>query len=196
MLFFVRHGQTHWNRDQRLQGQLDSPLTLKGIRQVVAYGQYLAKELDGRKPVLWASPLGRAVQSAGIVAEHLHIAYDDIRFDGRLRERNQGVFDGLTRDEIAAQGGPSGADRKSWTYAAPGGESFEQVFMRAQEFLHSVADESLGVIVAHGVVSRMMRAAYLGLTPDQVSSLDRHEQDRLFRMAEGRVERVVCAAHI
>lgn len=196
-LYFVRHGQTHWNRDLRLQGQKDSPLTLKGVHQVVAYGRCLAERLKGGpRPVLIASPLGRAAQSAALVAEQLAIPYDAIRFDDLLKERNQGILDGLNRAEIAATHAPPEQERRRWDYAAPGGESMAQVFERSQRFLASLPAGQTTVVVAHGVVSRALRAAYLGLTPDQVAGLERHEQDRLFRLADGHIERVVCAGHV
>ena len=72
MIYLFRHGETLWNRERRLQGQLDSPLTLRGIAQVRRNAETLQREIgDPAGLAMLASPLGRAWQSAVIVAETL-----------------------------------------------------------------------------------------------------------------------------
>src|SRR5689334_8334912 len=90
----IRHGETRWNVERRVQGKGDSPLTEEGLAQADAIGKRLARE---RFDVLIASDLGRARQTAERVAHHTGLA---IRFDPRLQERNFGAGEGMTYDEI------------------------------------------------------------------------------------------------
>ena len=90
-VYLIRHGETTWNRAGRLQGQADAPLTLHGTRQIRAIGAALRQVLTHEGVdagngglVMHASTLGRARQSAAIVAELIGHDYDAIRFDPRL----------------------------------------------------------------------------------------------------------------
>jgi len=89
-LVIVRHGETEWNVQHKVMGQLDSPLTSKGIRQAKAIGDRLRRL---KFTSLYSSDLGRAVQTANIIAE---ICEKKIIFDAELREWNMGIFEGLT----------------------------------------------------------------------------------------------------
>jgi len=92
--FFLRHGQTDWNRDGRYQGTTDTPLNEMGSAQAsVAAGALAAMPIDR----IVASPLIRALKTAAIVAEALHVP---IHVDRGLRERNFGSFDGLVIREV------------------------------------------------------------------------------------------------
>ena len=69
-IYYVRHGETVWNRLQRLQGREDSPLTLWGTQLSSDYGSHLLRELDGERDVeIVASPMGRTRQTAAIIAD-------------------------------------------------------------------------------------------------------------------------------
>jgi probable phosphoglycerate mutase len=96
-LFFIRHGETEWNRAGRMQGHGDSPLTPLGRSQIQAIG----RRLQVHQPeVLACSDLGRARQSAELLARMLQLE-PEIWPD--LRERNLGIFEGLTLTEIENQ---------------------------------------------------------------------------------------------
>jgi probable phosphoglycerate mutase len=93
-LICIRHGETQWNVEGREMGQLDSPLTPLGLRQAEAIADRLGKlEFDA----LYSSDLGRAVQTAEAIASRCG---RDIRLDAGLRERNMGIFQGLTLEEM------------------------------------------------------------------------------------------------
>ena len=100
-IWFLRHGQTEWNRAYRLQGQLDSPLTKQGIadahRQAAIIGPVLAQ-----KPDIYVSPLGRTRQTAQIALAGAACSYDD-----RLMEIHAGDWQGRLREEILAETGPT-----------------------------------------------------------------------------------------
>lgn len=95
LLIAVRHGETEWNVEGREMGQLDSPLTTRGVRQAEALAQRLSLlNIDA----LYSSDLGRAVQTAEIIGSRCGKSPN---VDARLRERHLGVLQGLTRAEIA-----------------------------------------------------------------------------------------------
>lgn len=94
-LLFIRHGETAWNAERRLQGHLDIPLNAEGERQAAALGQALASE---RLDAIVSSDLQRAMQTARAVAAPRGM---QVLVDKGLRERCFGAFEGLLYDEIA-----------------------------------------------------------------------------------------------
>jgi broad specificity phosphatase PhoE len=118
VLIAVRHGETEWNVQRREMGQLDSPLTVRGIQQAEALG----RRLSGIKfDELYSSDLGRAVQTAEIIAATCEKL---VRLDSGLRERNMGLFQGLTWKEMSEKY-PSEHEtykRTGFYNAIPGGE--------------------------------------------------------------------------
>ncbi|WP_420404692.1 histidine phosphatase family protein [Nisaea sp.] len=188
-IFLIRHGETVWNREGRLQGQLDSPLTLTGIRQAEAHGRKLAEISAEETMSLHASPLGRTRQTAAIICEIADLPYEEIRFDARLKEITLGEHDGyrgwhrLDRDfpELAAQ---RRAD--PWNFQHPGGESSEMVRRRVTPFLNELQEKGgTHLIVAHGVVNKVMRGVHLGLSEEECFALDR-PQDGFYLLEDGR----------
>ncbi|MGE4300951.1 MAG: histidine phosphatase family protein [Victivallaceae bacterium] len=151
ILFAVRHGETKWNLEERQQGHLDSGLTERGIRQA----EFLAEGLSNKNiEVLYSSDLGRALQTAEIIANKLSLP---IHTDSRLRERHLGVMQSLTKKEfsekfpdIAAQFYTGNPD-----YILPEGESARQRYNRciacAEELVQREAGRRI-LIVAHGGV--------------------------------------------
>src|SRR5437762_12807356 len=94
ILIAVRHGETEWNVQRREMGQLESSLTQRGIQQAEAIG----RRLSGISfHALYSSDLGRAVQTAEIIAA---VCQKDVRLDSGLRERHMGILQGLTWEEI------------------------------------------------------------------------------------------------
>ena len=86
----VRHGETAWNAEGRIQGHLDSPLNEEGLGQAVLLADRLAHQRFSR---LYSSDLGRALQTAQPISDHSGRA---VHADMRLRERNLGIFQGHT----------------------------------------------------------------------------------------------------
>ena len=95
-LYIVRHGETVWNTRDRMQGVKDSPLTDKGKEHAERMGKKL-KELDVDFSALYTSDLGRAYETAALISNSIGI---EITSDERLRERNMGVFEGLSWDYV------------------------------------------------------------------------------------------------
>jgi 2,3-bisphosphoglycerate-dependent phosphoglycerate mutase len=147
----VRHGETQWNVEERIQGHGDSPLTEKGLAQAEAIAARLASEPF---EVLVASDLGRAMQTALAIGRrcgHCVIA------DPRLRERSFGAGEGMTYAEID-RAWPDVFSRVRETdpdFVIPGGESRRQFHARVRDAFVALAREYQGrriAVVAHGGV--------------------------------------------
>ncbi|MBM1556806.1 histidine phosphatase family protein [Sulfitobacter mediterraneus] len=165
-IWFLRHGQTEWNREFRLQGQLDSPLTQQGQAEAARQAKIMP-EILAQNPAIYASPLGRVRQTA-------QIALGDVprQEDARLMEIHAGKWQGMTRTEILA-------DRPEWAAQSPtpleiyeaadGGEGMAAFHARIVDFLNDLTGPS--VIVAHGLLGQVLRAEVCGLSTSQAGSL-------------------------
>lgn len=191
VVYLIRHGETVWNRTGRLQGQADSPLTALGARQAEAVGHALRRALDGAPFRFWASPLGRARQSAAIVADAVGHDYDDIVFDDRLKEITLGARDGYAGWRELARDFPEEAAvrrRDPWNFRHPGGESSQMVQDRVRPLLEAwMAAGGVHVAVSHGVVVKILRGLHLGLSTGEIFALDR-PQDAFHRLRPGAVD--------
>lgn len=161
-LILIRHGETEWNRQHRMQGQSDSPLTETGLRQARLLGQRMR---DFEFAALYCSDSGRAHHTARCVTEATGHA---LTVDPRLRERHFGVFEGLTGPEMQAQYPDAYARFKSRDahYAAPGGESAQAFRDRAFACLNEIAArhaDDLVVVVTHGLVCDIAYRAANGI---------------------------------
>lgn len=124
-LYFVRHGETHFNVEKRLQGFCDSPLTDKGIEQAKSLGIGLS---DIEFNAVYASESQRVVDTARYAIGHRNIP---IITDPRLKEMNFGVLESLLQTEILAQYGnilETLFSLKDLNLSAPEGESYLQLF--------------------------------------------------------------------
>lgn len=190
-LLLVRHGETHWNREKRVQGHGDSPLTLKGIEQAKAYGRTLSKLID--QPAEWrvvASPLPRCVQTAAILCEVAGLDFTTITLEPRLREISTGQYSGMLKSDLAPEA-LAGTGLDTWFFRCPGGETHAQVSERLGSWLGDrVAGEKL-VVVSHGVSGRILRGLYTRKDPVEALAED-SPQDAVFRLRTGLCERIRC----
>jgi broad specificity phosphatase PhoE len=152
-LYLVRHGETDWNRQRRIQGLTDIPLNDTGRAQARLTGMLLT-----RRPItrVYASPLGRARETAEIIARELGLAEPELH--DAFVERNYGAAEGLGFHEIDVRY-PEGV-------AVPGRESREHVAARVVPALLAVAVAHPGeaiVVVSHGGA---IRAALATAEPD------------------------------
>ena len=153
-LYILRHGETEWNAENRMQGALNSPLTAKGEADAARQAAILAdRDLTGFR--FWSSPQGRAIQTAGIALARIA---DDIHTDDRLREIKVGDWSGLLRDTLPM---PDGPDPYALQYdMAPNGEGLNAVEIRARAFLAELTGPA--VLVTHGITSRVLRRIVIG----------------------------------
>lgn len=150
-LILIRHGETQWNRERRMQGHSDSPLSEVGLRQA----QLLAQRMKNFEfHALYCSDSGRAHHTARTVAE---VTGHKLIVEPRLRERHFGLFEGLTAVEIQERHAEAYEKFKSRDpdYAVPGGESAAAFRERALACLAEIAmrhPSEVVVIVTHGLV--------------------------------------------
>jgi broad specificity phosphatase PhoE len=191
-IFFVRHGETLWNRERRNQGRLDSPLTPRGIAQARAIGVRLRGLPEAATAPIVASPLRRARHTAELIGAELAAA-GAVRIDKRLREHSAGAWDGLTYNEIEANtpGIFDGDGLWEWCFRAPGADTYDCFAARLADWL-AEQDEAVPVIaVGHGLVSRVIRGLYAGLPRAAALSLP-VPQNRIFRLSGGRIAAIAA----
>jgi broad specificity phosphatase PhoE len=170
-LLMARHGQTDLNVDDRWQGRIDPPLNATGLAQADALAATLPEGID----VVLCSPLLRARQTAEPVAQRLGLVP---RLDADFRERDFGVFEGLSGDEALARY-PELAARNvayRWDEAPPGAESVQAVVDRVQAGLERLRAEHDGrtvLLVSHGFVVRCLRYLLDGLARDAFFTAER-----------------------
>ncbi len=159
-LYLVRHGETDWNAEGRLQGGRDVPLNDVGRVQASEVAQKL-RELDPRTEDLayLCSPMSRARETMEILRREMGMAPGHYRVDERLRELTFGDWEGSTWRQVRAAD-PERArarERDKWHYAPPQGESYRMLMERVMPVFRAI--ERPTVVVSHGGV---MRAALVG----------------------------------
>ena len=162
---FVRHGETDWNVELRMQGHMDLALNANGLAQASALGEYFSGR---RAHALYSSDLLRARQTAQPVADALHLSIIPL---AELRERHFGRCEGLTLAEIQARYPDDAAAilRRDPEYAAPGGESRRQHEKRILDCVNRLAGMHAGeavVLVTHGGVLDVIYRHVHGLHSD------------------------------
>jgi probable phosphoglycerate mutase len=162
-IVFIRHGETDWNREARLQGQQDIPLNALGRRQAERNGRAIAGILASRDWRLVASPLDRAVETMQIVLAAAGAAGKSFATDVILKEASYGNWEGLTLAEVAVRD-PAGArqrERDKWGFVPPAGESYAMLAERVSAWLATL--DAPTVAVAHGGVLRALMHLLAGL---------------------------------
>lgn len=162
-IYFIRHGQTAWNAEGRLQGQRDIDLNSTGEAQAREVADRLADVAgdDLATADFVASPLTRTRRTMEILRARLDRDPTAYRADDRLREINFGAWEGSTWAEIRRRdpGGAHARDRDRWRYRPPGlsGESYAMLTERVAPVLAELGPAT--VMVAHGGVARAVLVA-------------------------------------
>jgi len=185
-LIAVRHGETAWNVEARLQGQLDIPLNERGEAQARRAARSLA---DDRPDVVVSSDLARARATAEAIAEFNQVP---LLLDASLRERSFGSFEGMTHGEVE-QRWPEQSQRwrsRDPDFAPGDGESLRVFFDRCVTATLRIAEEHAGktiVLVAHGgVLDCLYRAASrVELDAPRIWQLDNAAINRLLHTDSG-----------
>jgi broad specificity phosphatase PhoE len=197
VIYLVRHGQTEFNREGRIQGRMESDLTPLGRSQAAAMAALLADLVrrdggaGGWRVV--SSPQGRARATAAAIGEALALP---VGIDDRLAEICCGEWEGRLHKEIA-QADPERFELREWFFGLPGGETFEEVWARVADFLADLPPEPQRRVIAvsHGVAGRLLRGAYAGLSrPETVAQ--HVPQDAVFRLSGGCIERLDCPSPV
>lgn len=143
-LWLVRHGETDWNKNGRVQGDTDVPLNALGIRQAEALAKRIGHEVFN---TVYASDLSRAAKTAETVFPNA-----DIRYDPRLREIDLGEYEGRVWKDIPEDEQPQVAVWLSGPYdkKVPGGESSDDLRDRVADWLASLPKGGRVIAFAHG----------------------------------------------
>ncbi|CDL00902.1 Probable phosphoglycerate mutase gpmB [Magnetospirillum gryphiswaldense MSR-1 v2] len=189
-IILLRHGETHWNRQQRIQGHGDSPLTLKGIDQARAYGRAVAPLLGAAQWRLVSSPLSRCMQTMAIFCEVAGLDFARVERDARLKEVSTGEYSGRLKAEFPP-GELGGSGRQSWFFHCPGGESHDHMVARLSAWLESLSENDHVIAVSHGIAGKVLRGLYCGWDPDSALAQD-SPQDALFLLRDGQMQRLAC----
>ncbi len=174
-IHLVRHGETDWNVERRLQGWTDIPLNATGLRQARAAALVLAGREIG---AVISSDLSRARDTAELIAVEAGV---EVATDPALRERNYGVAEGRLNSELEVQF--EGRLDERWAdpdFTFEGGETRRDVYLRLATFLTELLaapPQHEIVLVSHGGALRVARGFLEGLPVEQLprSSFDNGE---------------------
>lgn len=188
-LYFIRHGETDWNKIQRYQGQTDIPLNDTGRAQAARNGRVLGCVLDTDRARydFVASPLERATETMEIVRAGVGLPARPFALDDRLKEQNFGHWEGLIWGELPVLDpvGLAARTADTWNWTPEGGENYGMVRNRVQAWLDGLVRDT--VVVSHGNISRAVRGILLGLDQTVVPTLQ-VPQDKFLRIAAGQAE--------
>jgi probable phosphoglycerate mutase len=189
-LIFIRHGQTDWNKEGRLQGGQDIPINETGTWQATRNGRRLKGVFEDEAFKLEdfafvASPLGRCIRTMGLVRQGLDLDPDaGFERDDRLREITFGQWEGKTFDDLHALDPQAVKEREAdkWGFVPPDGESYQMLSQRMKPWLESLDRPT--VAVSHGGVSRAVRGLLFDLESDEIPRLD-VPQDKIYLVQDG-----------
>ncbi|HIB46345.1 MAG TPA: histidine phosphatase family protein, partial [Candidatus Lambdaproteobacteria bacterium] len=162
-LILIRHGETVWNSQQRMQGHSNSDLSEEGRAQIESLGQWMKNVSFDH---IYSSDSLRARQTAEAITKY---SGHTLKIDQRLREKNLGVFEGLTTEEAKERHPEIFRLFKTAgsNYVIDEGESTQQLLDRALEFIEEIRlmqPDQRVVLVTHGGVVRVLIKHTLGLS--------------------------------
>ncbi len=177
-LIFIRHGETDWNAEGRLQGQHDIPLNGRGRDQAASAGRdarkYIAREgLTELRFV--ASPLSRTRDTMEIARGAMGLDPREYALDDRLMELSFGRWEGLIWPQVQAMDPWAAKAREGdkWLFQPPGGESYAMLADRLRPWLATVSSDTL--VVSHGGVARVLMAMIGGIPVSDAPMMDIHQ---------------------
>ncbi|ELB2133934.1 histidine phosphatase family protein [Vibrio parahaemolyticus] len=189
-IFVLRHGETEFNADKKLQGHCNSSLTSKGCDQARRVGTTLKQYVENRPFRVYSSTLGRALQTSQIVCEELNYSYENLNKEPRLKEFSLGEWEQRTIPSLE-QEVPNLLAQNDWYLQAPNCETYESVRERLSSWLSDVAHDEDIVVVSHGLTGIVLRGLLLVMDYTQVWQQDL-PQDAFFIIEDGRITRVNC----
>ncbi len=174
-IYYIRHGETDWNVEGRLQGQQEIALNARGRTQGALCGEILRNLFarQSRDPAALdyvSSPLGRARETMELARPALGLKPDGYRLEPRLIEISFGQWEGFTIPELR-QRDPEGVNAREhdkWHFQPPGGESYEKMSARVRDWYQGLRADT--VVVAHGGTARGL-IAHLGIVKPAAAPL-------------------------
>lgn len=171
-LFLVRNAETIWNRENRLQGHQDSPLTDEGKKQVLVLADLLKNE---HFDAAFSSDLGRAIDTAKpVLAFHSNL---ELQRRSELRERSHGIVQGMTQREAFKEYPDLQKQRfkNKFLFKNPKGESYSDALERLKPFWEELKQKHAThsvLVVAHGGTTRLLLGLATGVSPQELLSID------------------------
>jgi probable phosphoglycerate mutase len=187
-LIFLRHGETDWNVEGRLQGQRDIPLNPTGRGQAHRNGEAIARAFpDVASFDSVASPLGRTRETMEIARAAMGLDPGGYRTDDRVLEITFGDWEGFTLDELRGKEPDRVGLREEdkWAFLPPGGESYALLAARVRGWIDEL--ERPTFVVSHGGVGRVVRHLVLGIPPAEAAGMP-FPQDRALVIRDGAAE--------
>lgn len=172
-LILIRHGETDWNREGRLQGGQDIPLNDLGRSQAAEAAERLRTLAPGFAALDYiGSPMQRARETMDILRRTLDLAPGAYRLDDRLKELTFGSWEGYTWRDIrkAEREQAQLRERDKWSFVPPGGESYAMLAERIRPVLEELTGET--VLVSHGGVARAVLALVGAVSPQKASLVE------------------------
>jgi broad specificity phosphatase PhoE len=177
VFFFIRHGETDWNAERRLQGGRDIPLNDRGRQQAAQCGATLRDLIAdrGKTPANFSfvsSPLSRASETMEIARGALGLPANGYAVEPCLSELSFGGWEGMTYREIRAVDEATLVAREhdKWNFKAPGGESYAGLLARVRAW-HAAASGDL-IVTAHGGVARVLMVLFGIRVPEEAPRAD------------------------
>jgi broad specificity phosphatase PhoE len=193
VLYYVRHGETDFNLEGRLQGRRDTELNAHGLRQAAECGtllrDLLARDQRQAQDLAYvSSPLKRACQTMEVLRSTLGLDPFGYDIDQRLVEIAYGDWEGLTLFEVEARtaGVLAQRDRDKWNFAPPAGESYRQLAARIGDWYASLTRDT--VVAAHGGGVRALMAL-LHILPEEEATHASVEQGLIYVFTDGMMSR-------
>lgn len=177
VIYYIRHGETIWNVEGRLQGQRDSDLTARGRAQADCCAEILRRLAtdDGcrlEQLSFVSSPLGRARATMERIRTLLRLDADGYRVEPNLAEMSFGAWEGFVYADIMRREPDALARREQekWHFAPPGGESYAALMERVRRWHDTVTRDT--VVVAHGGTGRALIALRGIADPEKAARTD------------------------
>lgn len=161
--YFVRHGETVWNVENKICGATDSPLTEKGRNQAKELGKLIVSEGIKFDEILY-SPLSRAKDTALIISEETNIP---ARVEPRLIEQNFGKWEGTARNGVEFK-----ADKENFVTDYEGGESMLKLCQRIYNLIDDIKQDSnkTYLLVAHNGIARAVNSYFYSMSNKEYAS--------------------------
>ncbi|MCR5272530.1 MAG: phosphoglycerate mutase family protein [Lachnospiraceae bacterium] len=161
-IYFVRHGQTVWNVENKICGATDSPLTELGIAQAKETGEAILR-MNIKADMILTSPLSRAHDTAIQISNETGIP---LRVERRLMEQNFGKYESTPRD-----GEEFRLQKENFVYDYDGGESMMRVGQRIYNLLDDLAkDDKIYILVAHNGIARVIRSYFQNMSNEEYAA--------------------------
>ncbi len=185
-IYFIRHGETDWNREGRIQGQIDIPLNDAGHQQAIAISRGLKSFLGTAKIDLFvASPLTRTRQTMGYLAREFDIPESRIETEPAMLELAFGIWEGHYFKDLKKNPDYPKDPAERFRWRPPEGESYEEGLERVRQWIGRLDGPT--VIVAHGAIGRCLIGLVSDLIPSALVKAPT-PQGHFCRLEDGRID--------